>query len=72
MKPERVLTLTVQTLLSAWRWRLTARQLGLRIAPSQSVREYYLAQIVNQSLPGGMAGDVGRAERQDCAAPTKP
>lgn len=58
-----LLALTVQTLLSAWRWRLTARQLGLRIAPSQSVREYYLAQIVNQSLPGGMAGDVGRAVR---------
>jgi hypothetical protein len=27
------------------------------------VREYYLAQIVNQSLPGGMIGDAGRAVR---------
>lgn len=58
-----LLALTVQTLLSAWRWRLTARQLGLRIARGQAIREYYLAQIVNQSLPGGMLGDVGRALR---------
>lgn len=58
-----LLSLTGQTLLSAWRWRLTAAQLGVRIAPRRAVREYYLAQIVNQSLPGGVAGDVGRAVR---------
>lgn len=63
-----LLALTVQTLLSAWRWRLTARQLGLPIARGRAIREYYLAQIVNQSLPGGLLGDVGRAVRSRGAA----
>ena len=55
--------LTVQTILSAQRWRITAAQLGITIPPGAAVREYYLAQIVNQSLPGGMIGDAGRAVR---------
>lgn len=58
-----LVTLMGQTLLSAWRWRLTAAQLGIAIPPGRAVREYWLAQIVNQSLPGGIAGDVGRAVR---------
>lgn len=57
------LALTLQTLLSAQRWRITAAQLGLVISPAQAVREYYLAQVVNQSLPGGVVGDAGRAVR---------
>ncbi len=56
-------TLSLQTLLSAWRWRLTAARLGIEITPRRAVREYWLAQVVNQSLPGGVAGDVGRAVR---------
>lgn len=55
--------LTVQTVLSALRWRLTAAQLGIVLDPAFAIREYYMAQIVNQSLPGGMIGDAGRAVR---------
>lgn len=55
--------LTLQTVMSALRWRLTAAQLGIRLDRLWAVREYYMAQIVNQSLPGGMIGDAGRAVR---------
>ncbi len=55
--------LTLQTLLSAQRWRITAERLGINISRGQAIREYYLAQVVNQSLPGGMIGDAGRAVR---------
>lgn len=57
------LFLTVQTVLSAQRWRMTAMQLGLEIRTFLAIREYYLAQLVNQSLPGGVLGDAGRALR---------
>jgi uncharacterized membrane protein YbhN (UPF0104 family) len=55
--------LTAQTLLSALRWRLVAAQLGIRLGLREAVAEYYLSQAVNQALPGGMAGDAGRAFR---------
>jgi uncharacterized membrane protein YbhN (UPF0104 family) len=55
--------LSVQTVLSALRWQLTARQLGIALGTVQAIREYYLSQVVNQSLPGGMVGDAGRAVR---------
>lgn len=55
--------LSLQTWLSAWRWRLTARQLGIGIGPARAVGEYYLAQLLNQVLPGGIVGDIGRALR---------
>lgn len=55
--------LTLQTVLSALRWRLTAAQLGIQLGPVWAIREYYMAQIINQSLPGGMIGDAGRAVR---------
>jgi glycosyltransferase 2 family protein len=58
-----VLVLNAQTVLSALRWRLTARGLGQSIPVGRAVREYYLSQIVNQSLPGGVVGDAGRAVR---------
>lgn len=58
-----LLALTAQTLLSALRWRLTAAQLGVALGRGSAVREYYLAQIVNQALPGGVLGDAGRALR---------
>ena len=58
-----LLALTAQTVLSALRWRLTAGQLGLALGRATAVREYYLAQIVNLSLPGGVLGDAGRALR---------
>lgn len=55
--------LTVQTLLSAQRWRITAAQLGIHLGLRRAVREYYLSQVINQSLPGGVLGDAGRALR---------
>lgn len=55
--------LTLQTFLSAARWRITARQLGIVLDATTAVREYYLSQIVNQALPGGILGDAGRAVR---------
>jgi len=60
--------LTLQTFLSALRWRLTAQQLGIRLQRRVAVREYYLSQIVNQLLPGGVIGDAGRAVRARDAA----
>lgn len=55
--------LTLQTLLSALRRRLTARQLGIILTRRTAITEYYLAQVVNQALPGGVIGDAGRALR---------
>lgn len=58
-----VALLTGQTVLMAFRWRLTAGQLGLRIGRRRAVGEYYLAQVVNATLPGGVLGDAARAVR---------
>jgi len=55
--------LTLQTVLSALRWRLTAAQLGISLDRRTALREYYLSQAVNQALPGGVLGDAGRAVR---------
>ncbi|MEO0547410.1 MAG: lysylphosphatidylglycerol synthase transmembrane domain-containing protein [Pseudomonadota bacterium] len=55
--------LTLQTILSALRWRMTAGRLGITLSVPQAVQEYYLSLIVNQSLPGGVLGDAGRAVR---------
>jgi len=63
-----LVVLTLQTLLSAQRWRITAAQLGLTLSYRTAVRDYYLAQVVNQSLPGGVVGDAGRAVRHRGAA----
>ena len=57
------MALTVQTLLSAYRWQFTAQQLGHHFGLGHAIREYYLSQILNQSLPGGIMGDAGRALR---------
>jgi uncharacterized membrane protein YbhN (UPF0104 family) len=55
--------LTVQTVLSAARWRLTASQLGINLPAMHALHEYYLGQMVNQAVPGGVIGDAGRAVR---------
>ena len=55
--------LTLQTALSAERWRITAAQLGARFGFRYALGEYYLAQVINQALPGGVLGDAGRAVR---------
>ncbi|WP_299818013.1 lysylphosphatidylglycerol synthase transmembrane domain-containing protein [uncultured Jannaschia sp.] len=62
------LLLTVQTVLMALRWRLTAAQLGLAIPRRRAVGEYYLAQAVNMTLPGGVLGDAARAVRSRAEA----
>lgn len=58
-----IVALTLQTVLSAMRWRLTAAQLGIELPKLHALREYYLAQIVNQAVPGGIVGDAARAVR---------
>ena len=58
-----LLALTVHTVLAAERWRLTAGALGLPLSRGRALREYYLAQLVNSTVPGGVVGDAGRAVR---------
>ena len=51
----------VTTVFSAWRWRLVARGLGLRLSLRAAVADYYKALFLNAALPGGVLGDVDRA-----------
>lgn len=53
----------VQIIVSALRWRFTAGRLGEEMPVPLAVSEYYVASFLNQSLPGGMAGDAIRAFR---------
>jgi uncharacterized protein (TIRG00374 family) len=55
--------LSAQVFLSARRWQLTANQLHIRVTFTTALREYYLSQLVNQILPGGVLGDASRAVR---------
>ena len=57
----------LQIMLSALRWRFTAGRLGQRINLNRAIGEYYVASLLNQSLPGGMAGDAIRAWRMRTA-----
>lgn len=50
----------VSTTLCAWRWRLVARQLGIRLPLAGAVADYYRALFLNTVLPGGVVGDVHR------------
>ncbi len=52
-----------QIAVSAWRWRLTARLLGMRLRWRAALGDYYLATFLNQVLPGGVMGDATRAWR---------
>jgi hypothetical protein len=51
------------TVLSAWRWCLVARGLGIRLPLAPAVADYYRALFLNAALPGGILGDVHRAVR---------
>ncbi|WP_232376756.1 lysylphosphatidylglycerol synthase domain-containing protein [Amycolatopsis aidingensis] len=51
------------TVLSAWRWCLVARRLGLWLPLGKAVADYYRALLLNALLPAGMLGDVHRAVR---------
>ncbi|SDK77093.1 Uncharacterized membrane protein YbhN, UPF0104 family [Modicisalibacter muralis] len=57
-----VLTLP-QVAISAWRWKLTARLLNVRLRWGAALGDYYLATFLNQVLPGGVIGDATRAWR---------
>jgi len=52
-----------QTGLSALRWWLVARTMGIDLPLRRAVTGYFVAQVVNQTLPGGIPGDVARAVR---------
>ncbi|MEM6940889.1 MAG: lysylphosphatidylglycerol synthase transmembrane domain-containing protein [Pseudomonadota bacterium] len=58
-----ILGLAGATAAMAWRWQLVAGHLGLRLSYRAAFQEYYLATLLNQTLPGGAAGDVTRAFR---------
>lgn len=51
----------VTTVLSAWRWCLVARRLGLRLPLRKGIEDYYRALFLNAVLPAGVLGDVHRA-----------
>jgi glycosyltransferase 2 family protein len=51
------------TLCSAWRWRIVAHGLGVRLSLPAAVAGYYRALFLNLTLPGGVAGDVHRGIR---------
>lgn len=51
------------TVCCAWRWRLVAAGLGVRLSLPRAVAAYYRAQFLNTTLPGGVVGDVHRAVR---------
>ena len=53
----------VTTAACAWRWRLVARSLGVRVSLRAAVGAYYRSLFLNAILPGGVAGDVHRAVR---------
>jgi uncharacterized membrane protein YbhN (UPF0104 family) len=55
-------TLTgLTTVLSAWRWRVVARALGVDIGLPAAIGAYYRSLFLNSVLPGGVLGDVHRA-----------
>ncbi|MBW4701497.1 flippase-like domain-containing protein [Micromonospora sp. RL09-050-HVF-A] len=47
----------------AWRWRLVAEALGIRLPLGTAVADCYRAVFLNATLPGGVLGDVHRAVR---------
>ncbi|MCK0744170.1 lysylphosphatidylglycerol synthase transmembrane domain-containing protein [Chromohalobacter nigrandesensis] len=61
-----------QVVLSAWRWRLTARRMGLKLPLRRAVAEYYMATFLNQVLPGGVIGDASRAWRHARSSSDRP
>ncbi len=57
------LSLTVLTFVMAKRWQIVAQAVDIGIDYRRAVAEYYIAQLVNLLLPGGVVGDVARAVR---------
>src|SRR3984957_11277423 len=48
------------TVCAAWRWKIVADGLGVRLPLTDAVASYYRALFLNLTLPGGVAGDVHR------------
>jgi glycosyltransferase 2 family protein len=48
------------TICCAWRWKIVARGLGLRLSFPAAVAAYYRSVFLNLTLPGGIVGDVHR------------
>ena len=48
------------TACCAWRWKIVARGLGLRLSLPAAVAAYYRCLFLNVTLPSGIAGDVHR------------
>ena len=55
------LVLTVAQLVSAWRWQLQARALGLNNSLAQMTGFYFIGMFFNLILPTSVGGDVVRA-----------
>lgn len=58
-----LLVAQVQIALSALRWQLTARRIGVAFSFRRALSEYYLSGVINMTLPGGVLGDGVRAVR---------
>lgn len=58
-----IAALTLHTLLAALRWRRVAHGLGITLDRREAASEYYLSQLVNAVVPGGVVGDASRAVR---------
>lgn len=50
----------ITTACCAWRWKIVARGLGLRLSLPAAVAAYYRCLFLNLTLPSGVAGDVHR------------
>ncbi|MEM0947960.1 MAG: lysylphosphatidylglycerol synthase transmembrane domain-containing protein [Pseudomonadota bacterium] len=58
-----IAAISMATLLMARRWQHVARRCGIDMSYPIALGEYYVAQMGNAVLPGGVAGDVARAVR---------
>ncbi|MEM6409243.1 MAG: lysylphosphatidylglycerol synthase transmembrane domain-containing protein [Pseudomonadota bacterium] len=58
-----LLSLTALTVLMAKRWQLVTLALEMDLSFSRAVKEYYIGQLVNMVVPGGVVGDISRAIR---------
>lgn len=59
---------TTAMIAAAMRWRYTALCVGAALTVERSLKEFYLAGLLNQVLPGGILGDALRAWRHGKSA----
>jgi uncharacterized membrane protein YbhN (UPF0104 family) len=52
--------LLITNVCCAWRWKIVARGLGMRLSLPAAVAAYYRCLFLNLTLPGGVAGEVHR------------